>query len=463
MRSQSQTEHFRDVLGNIDQQGNRIWIYPKKPSGKLYTWRSIVSIFLLALLFGGPFLRWKGQPFMLLDIINRNFILFGIHFGPQDFHILLFAMLSLVVFIILFTVTFGRVFCGWICPQTIFMEMLFRKIEYWIEGDAPKKKALDKGPWTNEKIFKKTIKNGLFFIISFLIANTFLSYILGSDALINIITDNPANHIIGLISITVFTFVFFLVFTKVRELACIVICPYGRLQGVLLDKNTIVVAYDFIRGEIRGKLRKGEKREIGDCIDCYQCVQVCPTGIDIRNGTQLECTNCTACIDACDSIMETVGLPKGLIRYDSYNGIANKTKWKLSPRIIAYSTLLVLLISSSVFFLTSRNDLEMTVLRVPGMMYQKLEDGRIGNLYNFELVNKSDKEIPVKLVPESGELELIGNQNLIVPKEGLLKGTFFLKKQKSDIKSMSTEIKISVLSDGKEIEKFNTKFLGPAK
>ena len=260
-----------------------------------------------------PFIKVNGHQFMLFDFLNRNFILFGIPFGPHDLYLFVIAMIAIIVFVILFTAVFGRVFCGWACPQTIFMEMVFRKIEYWLEGDWLQQKQLSAAPWDSKKTIKKTAKYVIFFAISFFISNIFLSYLIGMDKLIKIITDPPSEHVEGLISILAFSGVFYWVFSYFREQACTIVCPYGRLQGVLLDRDSVVIAYDNVRGEPRGKIRKSEDQSIlGDCIDCHLCVDVCPTGIDIRNGIQLECVNCTACIDACDGVMDKVKRPQGI-------------------------------------------------------------------------------------------------------------------------------------------------------
>ncbi len=230
------------------------------------------------------------------------------------------------------------------------MEMVFRRIEYWIDGDRGAQIRLDKQEWNAEKIRKRTLKWFIFFIISFLIANTFLAYLIGSDRLIQYVVEGPLNHISTLISLLIFTAVFYFIFAWFREQVCIIACPYGRLQGVLLDNKSIIVAYDYKRGEKekgRAKFKKNEDRETtgkGDCIDCFQCVHVCPTGIDIRNGTQLECVNCTACIDACDCMMEAVNLPKGLIRYASEENIEKKAPFKFTPRLKGYTAVLVILI-----------------------------------------------------------------------------------------------------------------------
>ncbi len=339
-------ENFRDSIGTITEEGKRAWVFPKKPSGKFYEYRKYVSYFLLAFLLLSPFIKINGNQFLMFNILERRFNIFGFPFWPQDFHLFVISMLIGVVFITLFTVVFGRIFCGWICPQTIFMEMVFRRIEYWIEGDRNKQRKLDRQKWDAEKIRKKGLKQFIFLIISFIIANVFLAYLIGSDKLIKYITDGPFNHVSTLISLLIFTAVFYFVFAWFREQVCIIACPYGRLQGVLLDTKSIVVAYDHKRGEAengRKKFRKNEDRDAlghGDCIDCLQCVNVCPTGIDIRNGTQLECVNCTACIDECDHIMESINLPKGLIRYASEENIEKKTPFKFTPRIKGYIAVL---------------------------------------------------------------------------------------------------------------------------
>ncbi|KAA3643753.1 MAG: cytochrome c oxidase accessory protein CcoG [Bacteroidetes bacterium] len=462
-------QSFRDSIGTIDESGKRQWIYPKKPKGKLHNYRVWVSIFLLTLLFSGPFIRIGGQPLLLLNIFERKFVIFGQVFWPQDFYIFVLIMLCMVLFIVLFTVVFGRIFCGWVCPQTIFMEMVFRKIEYWIEGDFKQQKKLNDSPWNAEKIRKKGLKTLVFLAISFIVSNTFLAYIIGSEALIEIVTDSPANHIAGLISILLFTGVFYFVFAWFREQVCIVVCPYGRLQGVMLDRNSIVVAYDYIRGEIRGKFRKNESREEtkkGDCIDCNQCVNVCPTGIDIRNGTQLECVNCTACIDACDHMMESVGLPKGLIRYDSEENIVSKKGKIWTPRIIGYTIVLSLILALVTFLLLSRPQIDITVLKTPGQEYQKHENDIISNMYNYKVINKTFDSIPadIRLLNTEGRIEMIGHKNLIVPAESMTEGTFFVYIDKSLLEDRKSDISIGIYNqDGELMDSYETSFLAPVK
>jgi cytochrome c oxidase accessory protein FixG len=381
-------------------------------------------------------------------------------------------MISLVVFIVLFTAVFGRIFCGWACPQTIFMEMVFRKIEYWIEGDSKDQRKLKAAPWTAAKFFKKLIKQIIFFAIAFFISNIFLSYIIGMDELLKIITDPPSQHLQGLFAIIVFSGIFYFVFSYFREQACTIVCPYGRLQGVLLDRDSIVIAYDNVRGEPRKKFKKDEGWENrGDCIECYQCVEVCPTGIDIRNGIQLECVNCTACIDACDDIMDKINRPRGLVRYASLNSIQNKAKWRFTPRAIGYSALLTVLLTVLVILMLNRTDFSVTVLRTAGLLFQEQPNDMVSNLYDLNMVNKTFNEIPVtlKLVQrtpdgenQKGELKLIGN-NIVMEPQGNIDAKFLVLLPKNELTKMNTSIDIGIYSDDKLIKKVTTSFLAPMK
>ncbi len=251
-------ETFRDKLGIVSTEGKRKWIYPKKPSGPYYRMRTLLSAFLLAFLFGMPLVTVHGHPFMLFNIIERKFILFGSIFGPHDFYLLVLAMITLIVFIILFTVVFGRLFCGWVCPQTVFLEMVFRRIDYWIEGDHRQQRRLNESPWTAEKTLRKGLRFAIYFALAFLIGNTLLAWIIGVHELHRIVTDPPSQHLAGLTAMVAFSTLFYWIFIWFREQACILVCPYGRLQGVLLDRNSIVIAYDHLRGEPRGKIRKRE-------------------------------------------------------------------------------------------------------------------------------------------------------------------------------------------------------------
>ncbi|MEP5610796.1 MAG: cytochrome c oxidase accessory protein CcoG, partial [Cyclobacteriaceae bacterium] len=420
----------------------------------------------LVILVGGPFVKISGQPLLLLDIIERRFIIFGQVFWPQDFFLFVIGMIASVVFIILFTVVFGRIFCGWICPQTIFMEGVFRKVEYWIEGDYMAQKKLDKQPWNREKIVKKTSKQIIFILISAVIMHTFMAYLVGVEKMQEIIRQGPLENTGGFIAMIVLTGLFYGVFSKLREQVCTTICPYGRLQGVLLDRQSIVVAYDHERGESRSKFRKNEDREAvgkGDCIDCNQCVYVCPTGIDIRNGTQLECVNCTACIDACDSIMDRIGKPKGLVRYASEQNIADKLPFKFTGRMKAYTAVLLVLVGVLASLLIIRSDFETTILRTPGMMFQEREGGKITNLYQLKMVNKTNlvMDIRLELLEPEGTIELVGG-SLELGEQEIAEGAFFVVIDPANLQKMSSRISVGVYGGGELVEKVKTKFLGPA-
>lgn len=455
-------QEFRNQIATVTKEGKRKWIFPKKPFGRFHNARVILSIFLLAFLIFTPFIKVNGQQFLLFDFINRNFIIFGIPFGPHDFILFALAMVTIAVFIILFTVIFGRIFCGWLCPQTVFMEMVFRKIEYWIEGDARDQVKLKAAPWTGKKIFKKGLKHLIFFGISFFISNIFLSYLISMDKLLDIISSPPSQHLGGLIAITIFSGVFYFVFSYFREQACTIVCPYGRLQGVLLDQDSIVIAYDYKRGEPRSKLRKDDDfSQRGDCIDCHLCVDVCPTGIDIRNGIQLECVNCTACIDACDYIMDKIKRPRGLVRYASLKNIESKAKFKFTPRMILYTVVLVILLTVLTILMLNRSDYSITILRTRGTLFQEQPDNKISNLYDLNIVNKTynQAEITLNLKNVDGVIKLIGGDLKFAPQQ-IKEIKFMVLVDKKKITKMNTPIQIDVYDKDKLVKSIKTTFLG---
>jgi len=460
--------NFRDHIPTADQKGKRLWVYPKKPSGRFTRARTWVSMALLAILFSGPFIRINGLPLLQMDILGRKFIIFGQIFWPQDLFILAVAMVTLLVMIVLFTAAYGRIWCGWLCPQTVLMENVFRKIEYWIEGDSFEQRQLDKAPWTAAKIRKKTSKQLIFFVLSFIIGNWLLMYIIGSDAWFTLVTDPPAHHVKGLTAMIMFSLLFYGIFARFREQACTFICPYGRFQSVLLDENSIIVAYDHKRGEKRGSFFRSkpiEERRAegkGDCIDCKLCVQVCPTGIDIRNGTQMECVNCTACIDACDSVMDRVGFPRGLIRYASEANIVRGEKLRATPRLVVYSAILIALTGLLVFLLIARSPVEANILRSPGTLYQTMPDGGIGNLYLMKIMNKTNRDVPVELKLEShaGTLTVPGGE-VVVPAESMKESAVIVQIARDELMGSSTHIEIGIYSESKRIDKVKTRFMGP--
>ena len=462
---ESGNEAFRDRMSGVSEDGKRNWFYVSRAKGKFTKYRDLLNYFYFALFFTLPLIRYNGRPFFMLNFPKGEFILFGKIFWPQDFFIFAVGMITLIVFIVLFTAIYGRLFCGWVCPQTVFMEGLFRKVEWWIEGSPTQQKKLDQSVWNANKIRKRGTKHLVFLLLSFLIANTFLAYILGSDELLKIIREPITEHVSLLTGILVFTGIFYGVFAFVREIVCTTICPYGRLQSVMLDKNSMQVSYDFVRGEPRGRINKKEESVTGDCIDCKKCVIVCPTGIDIRDGVQMECVGCTACIDACDEVMDKIERPLGLIRYASENQIADKVPFKFTTRMKGYSGILVLLMGVMSFLIFSSRSIDGQVSRIKGQLYQELPDEKISNLYDAKIINKTNKNLPLqfKLRDLSGEIKIVSAHESLLKKESLNEFTFFVILDNKDVKERSNKIGIDVIADGKVVQTIKTTFLGPFK
>lgn len=487
-------ENFRDAISTVDEFGRRIWLHPRKPSGRFYNLRHAVAAVLLTVLFAGPFIKIGGQPLLLLNVLERKFVIFGVFFRPQDFHLFVLSMLLGIVFIVLFTVVFGRVWCGWACPQTIFMELVFRKIEYWIEGDANKQRRLKKAPWNKEKILKKGLKHLIFLFISALIMHTFLAYIIGVEELYARVSAPPTENASTFAAMVIFTGLFYYVFARFREQVCTTFCPYGRLQGVFLGDDSLVISYDYKRGEPRGKIgRKKKKPKVvtevlphedgvdleevteeelpqGDCIDCGLCVQVCPTGIDIRNGTQLECVNCTACIDACDSIMDKIGKPRGLVRYASEQSIQTGEKFKPTFRMKAYTIVLILLTIAIGALFSIRGTMETTVIRVKGQLFQKTEVGTIKNLYRVQVANKTTEpigEVSLRLATPEGSIQMVrGGQFFHIGAEEVVDDAMmFIEVDPAKLTATKTDAVIEVVSKetGEVLDRAETTIFGPPK
>ncbi len=467
-------ESVRSSIGTMEKSGKRKWVYPKKPNGKFTNKRKIVAYLLVLILVVTPFLKLpNGNPLFKFDVLTREFILFGFPFFTSDFFLLAIGMITTMIFIILFTMAYGRLFCGWICPQTIFLEMVFRPIEYMIEGDRAKQMRLDKQEWDEEKIRKKVMKWTIFAILSFIIANVFLAYIIGSDALVDLVKDGPIENASTFIGLVIFTALFYFVFAWFREQACTLVCPYGRFQGVLIDSHTINVTYDYKRGEGkvgRAKFKKNENRhEVGkgDCIDCGQCVVVCPTGIDIRNGIQLECVNCTACIDACDEVMEKVNLPTGLIRYASEDNIKKGEPFRFTKRMIAYTVALLVLVGVMTGFIVSRPSVESKYLKVVGTDYT-VDGIYYVNQYEYTLYNKTNISQTVKVVLLSHDKSVVemyqGPNKINLEKGGIVQGKFRLKIPQDEVNSYKEPITIGLMNEnGKIIDKYETSFSAPYK
>lgn len=456
--------NFADRITTVDKKGKRKWIYALQPKGAFYKKRTIITFGYLVLFFGLPFVRIDGVPLFLFNFPKATFIFFGKVFLPQDFMLLGVGMLTALLFIIVFTLAFGRVFCGWACPQTIFMEMVFRRIEYWIEGPAHKQQVADKKKWTTELYIRKIIKHVVFFILSFVIANTFLSYIIGTDSLFRIMREPMQEHIVGLLAIIGFTTAFYIVYAFIREIVCTVICPYGRLQSVLLDKNSLVVAYDRLRGEPRGKRKRANSaNNHGDCIDCGLCVSVCPTGIDIRDGIQLECISCTACIDACNTMMSKVNQAPDLIKIASENSIISGKKERFFTRSkIYYSAALVALLIVLSSLIVSRSMFDATILRVPGQTLQENKDGTVSNLYRIMIVSKSMRTQPydITIQPKEASISFVGKHLDSLHSGIATEETFFIKVPVTAIKKRKNTFKILIMSGKQVVQTKEVTFLG---
>lgn len=469
--SPADMDDFRDHLSTADKEGYRQWIYARQPHGKWTRRRTWLSWLLLGIMFAGPFIKINGNPLLLVNIVERRFSILGQLFWPQDMVIIAVASLIFITGIIVFTTAYGRLWCGWTCPQTVMMEMVFRKLEYLIEGDAVEQRKLDAAPWTTGKLAKKGFKQAVFLLLSFIVGNTLLAYIIGGDQLLQLIKDDPREHLAGLTFMILFTLLFYAIFARFREQACTFICPYGRLQSTMLDENSMIVAYDHKRGEKRGRLHRDQPlvhrlaSGMGDCIDCHQCVTVCPTGIDIRNGVQMECVHCTACIDACDAVMDKVGSPRGLIRYASLNSIEQGEPFRITPRMKLYGVILAGLIALFLGLLFTRPVVEAILLRAPGALFIPAADGQIENLYTLKLVNKTMRDLPVVLKLENleGRLAVMGHKDIVVPAGKLAETSVIVDLNSTNLTGPTTKLVVGVYTGGKRVQTVKTMFIGPRK
>lgn len=450
-------QDFRDRPNNIDATGQRKWIKAKQPKGKWYFRRNLVGYFLILFLIVAPFLKIGGHPFMLLDILNRKFYLFGQMVFAEDTYILAVVMAVAVISIVLFTVIFGRVWCGWACPQTLFLELVYRKIEFLFDGNGRNRTKKVYSPEA-EKI-RIVLKHAIYILISLFFTNVLLMWFIGPAQLYAIATDPIGNHLTGFLVMIAISLFYYWIYAFFREQVCTFFCPYGRMQGVLLDNNSISVIYDHKRGEPRNP----KANEGGDCINCRQCVAVCPTGIDIRNGSQLECIHCTACIDECDLVMTKIGRPANLIRYDSFNGVEAGKRNLLNARSIAYTAVLVALLGLLAYSVGRRTTLDVTLWRAQGTLYQQLDPETYSNIYQIMFLNKGSEtlDLTLKLLDFPSAEISIGSGAMVLPPNGKLKEALIIKMKKSSLTGKETALRIGLYSGGQLKETITTNFLGP--
>ncbi|MBL9118025.1 MAG: cytochrome c oxidase accessory protein CcoG [Verrucomicrobiaceae bacterium] len=380
-------------LGSINEDGSKKMLHPADVKGRFTMARRLVAMLLLIIYVALPWIPVNGFPAVFLDVAERRFHFFGLTLATQDLWVFFFLITGLGFSLFYITSLFGRIWCGWTCPYTVFLEHVFRRVERMIDGDASARRALDNAPWTNAKIFKRVLKHSIFLLLAAIIAHVFLSYFVSISALYDMMKHSPENHIIAFSVVIFLTGALYFSFSWFREQFCVILCPYGRMQSALTDDHSMIIGYDKKRGEPRGKA--GDPNA-GDCVSCNRCVQVCPTGIDIRNGLQLECIGCAACVDACDDIMHKVGRKPGLVRYDSFVGLGGGKTNYIRPRTIFYTLLLAIGISVFSFSVSRMSWVRASAVRMTGAPFY-VENGQLRNQFLIRVINKRNSTRTYKL------------------------------------------------------------------
>ena len=413
-----------DRLHVLDSEGGRRYLYPADVSGQLQRRKHLVFAALIVIYVVMPWLRIGGQPAILIDIAHRHFYLFGRSFNAQDFYLVFFLLTGIGFGLFMLAALAGRVWCGWACPQTVFLEGVFRRIERWIEGSAQHRRNLDRGPWTLEKLWKKTLKHAIYMLISFVLAHVFLAYFVSMPGLLSMVRSAPGDHLGPFVWAVCITAIIYANFFWFREQLCVIVCPYGRLQSALQDRDTLLIGYDKKRGEPRGKVSDSGA---GDCVDCGRCVAVCPTDIDIRNGLQMECVGCANCIDACDEIMVKLERKKGLIRYDSERGLSEGTHRILRPRLFAYTVAALIGLTVASYTFRARTRFEANVLHSHGVPYL-VDGGLLRNQISVHLINKNPTSSTLEIAPTPGQAltYIIPQPRVSLPSLGSLEVPIFV-------------------------------------
>jgi cytochrome c oxidase accessory protein FixG len=454
-----------DRLSTTDEHGHRIYVHPEKVKGKWRDLRTYFYSFLTAIYLFLPWIHMGGKQIVRLDILHREFHFFGYTFYGHDAPLLIFILLGFTLSFAIISSLWGRVWCGWACPQTVFIDLIFRRIDRLVEGNSIKQTKLDQMPWNKEKITKRSVKWFLFTIVSLHLAHTFLGYFWGTRELLLITLENPTAHLTEFFTMLFITGIILFDFGWFREQFCLIACPYGRIQSVAMDEDSLVVGYDFNRGEPRkGQVLEGQTQ--GDCVNCYQCVRVCPTGIDIRRGTQLECIHCTMCIDACDDIMKRLKKPTGLIRYTTENELNKKPARKINPRIIIYSVLLLVVIVGFIYSLINLNKLKIHMVRGSTTPFQTLVHNQgveVINHYKAIVHHYEDDHQKVELVSTNDKVKLVTPLNPVELKKGVNKINIFFKFDKAQLTEGNLKYKFHVNDGKKVLKEVEVNLVGPLK
>jgi cytochrome c oxidase accessory protein FixG len=449
------------VLSTLNEDGSRRWLRPQPSHGTWWRRRRAVAWLLMAVFLALPYVMIGGRPAVLLDLPRREFLLFGAHFLATDTVLFMLLMISTLIGIFLVTAMLGRVWCGWGCPQTVYMEFLFRPLEYAIEGGPRGVVALDQAGRLHPR---RLAKYAVFSVLALVLAHTFLAYFVGVETLAQWVRRSPIEHPTSFFVMLGTTVAVFLDFGWFREQTCLVACPYGRLQSVLLDRRSSIVGYDALRGEPRMR-GVGPARPVaaGDCVDCRMCVLTCPTGIDIRDGLQMECLHCTQCMDACDRVMAKVGRPPGLIRYGSRDGFERNARGWLRARVVLYPLVLLLTGGLLVVGLLTRNSLDVTMLRGIGAPYTLRQDGTLLHQVRIKLVNRTDRPRAVRIgLASDADAELVAPMNPYpLPARAMATTSVFVVTPATGFRRGEREIVFTLSDGGTWHERHAWKLLAP--